>query len=109
MGSTAKTIRCAVAAALAAPAMLLAAGSASAANLTVSAEPQITTDGIWIRWTGGSGPATCTTVSNWTEVTSYQDALGRGGAMFNSPPRWQFSEYHITCDNGDTGVVGAAY
>ena len=55
MGSTAKKIVGAVAAAVAAPAMLFGAGIANAAELAVTAEPQITNDGIWIRWTGGSG------------------------------------------------------
>ena len=94
------------AAALAFPAVLFGAGIAQADNLNVRATPQITDQGVWIGWDGGSGATWCTTTTDWGTQRSYQDVRGTGGVLMASFPLWRASDFHITCDNGDAGFVG---
>lgn len=106
MGSTAKKI---VITALAAPAVLFGAGLAHANALQVQANPQITKDGIWIGWHGGNGATWCNVSTDWTSARAYQDDQGKGGVFLASYPLNRASNYHIDCENGDTGFIGGIY
>ncbi len=108
MGSMVKKFVMAVAAA-AVPAMVVSAVPAHANGLTLTAAPQITDQGVWIGWVGGSGASWCTVTTDWLTSKAFQDDQGKGGVLMGSTPLWRASNYQVSCENGDEGFIGGVW
>ena len=84
MGSMVKKFVMAVAVA-AVPAMVVSAVPAHANGLTLTAAPQITDQGVWIGWVGGSGASWCTVTTDWLTSKAFQDDQCKGGVLMAAP------------------------